>query len=1520
MKNFLKKIKLMTLCFTLAISAFCLPMTVLAGTEMYYYPNANSQGAWTLSVKHDDQVWEDAYDSDGNEKEIFFDDVREITVAPGYHKYGVEVTGNIEIARWNVMWPSHLCIHGAREFYVRGLKFCCNPCGKALSSGWWPTCMDCGEQIKLNFYSSENELKEVKSFPANSYYYSVCSYPECGNTEQAAPIEHFCRSKVSANRYTIVYDANGGNGGYMADSVHYTDDATEYEGKEVTPTRNLSKNAYTKRGFYFTGWNTKRDGSGERYGDEEFVWTPINPYIKNKVLSSSNETEITLYAQWKRCSSTLSIDANGGTYDGQSVYDVTKDYSETYDVDPAKLNPPTGYTLFLNSGSYGHAVDASGIQIDRIVGTKKFKGWAYDTTFQGKFNGRIYTFLRTTQPGKDILTAQYESNSFTLPDVKESDPGTHNFGGWFYDPECKRPAGKAGDQISISSDTTIYAGYSALTLNSVNNYSANNGKGAVDLSWYQNDTTRKSYEIFQTSDANVATRTSDTQLANEWTRITAAADDYTPVPNVATTFTKVGESQTIKSAFSGIFHIDAYGASGSSYGNFNGGKGGYVGGDIYLEKGETLTIVNGGAGSGVNSGGYNGGGTGSTFGNGGGMTTVTSDIKGLLFIAGGGGAATDQEAGHDGGMEQSLVAAGSNGENGYAGGGAGYRGGSAGENIVHNHSSDCYINATKNANEQFYKNSNGGYTGYSHSDALTYNDTKASVYFHTAADEGSTCYLRVGDAANYFRVPSAGTLTFNASASTRGGYPPSQNVITTVYFVHGDGTIESQTMNVTKDFTTKTPDDYMERWGDDHRCSPYSIYLYNLSYFTGSLKTCLHESWQKDDGRWTGAEAQYLFSGTYQIDVPEEVVGVYFAQDFTVVPDTGDSTGAWVSNEISNITYSYSQVTCGYSEGEVVSSKPAYGGSNYCNTSYIYNGVDSSGEGSGDGYVVLTPVHVGFLEVNSLNDVAAPDVAEPDPIPVENIKMSADGEFGRKFVWTEPKDNGTDYYHCAISYYLIGAGATRTGLTSNVTINNLLTGIKGYYYLVNSDSAYIICGNVNEKFVSQRTDTTIDVKDLFNGTYYFHIAAIDNAGNIAATTHYPFVISPTDELPLTYSIATGQISVSGEDDNLYQISATSFYVRADDITPITFENAGWIQGNANLKYQINVMRYNAKNNSLVQQIKNQIPFGTTLSKEYEYSAVDLQVLFEAPEYFRTGSYTKIWRQDNCKKVLVQQRLIPNKLYDAQSILITPSASAYNKETDEIMHSVETEDAKNGVTLIFDGKEPNIAGTEYIDQIENAASRSEMNDIILTATDETSGLKKLTVTLLNKDNYIEKTWESTEGNITIPITDDQMFNGKLSFTVTAEDNVGNKATYGKTVESVDFTTSLQKELPNHDRNFKAGQAGFLYLTSVGYIDKLVIEFPEELEQIYSLNYDGRMGTTIIYDFNDYGTYTKFPDLAKTGKIEDKYEFWIPIYTQPGTYRAKITPYKNGEKLDRLIRYEEFYVDGDILNDFKTTITK
>lgn len=769
MKKLIKRMALTAASFLAALFV-AVPVQAADRTELFYYPNANAQGAWTLPVHEGRSSWIK------ENKCVGVGERQTITVTPGYHLYGVETTGNIDIAKWRVAWESHLCVHNIYDQTFaesKGLHGYIATCGEALSSGWWPTCAYCGEEIKINFYTDEKNIKKVTSIPAGSFYYSVCSYPDCGGFEQGRPIEHFCRSKISANKFTIIYDKNGGSG-YMADSDHYTNDDTEYEGKEVTPQKNLSQNAYRKPGYYFAGWNTKRDGTGESYSDEDKVWPNEESYIKNKVLNSSNKTEITLYAQWKPCSSTLSVDANGGTYLGQPVYDVTKNYGETYHIYTGYLSAPNGSTLYLNSGSFGQAVNAAGASISSIVEKKIFSGWSYDNTFAGKLEGNIYTFLRTTQSGKDVVTAQYTNRAYTLPKVMESDPANHKFVGWYYDSRYTTFAGKAGDQITISSDTTLYAAYSSLWLNATNNYSANNGKGAVNLTWGQNDTERKSYEIFQTANADVAKKTTDTQLASEWTKITSSAGNSSSVPNAATTFNKVGESQTIRVAYAGIYHIYAYGASGSNYGSYTGGKGGYVGGDVYLEKDEVLTIVNGGAGTGVNSGGYNGGGTGSTFGNGGGMTTVTSDKKGLLFVAGGGGAATDQENGHAGGMEQNLVASGNNGENGYAGGGAGYRGGCAGENIVHHHVSRCYTNISKTADSRFYETNANSFSASAgrYENDIAYDDTGVTNSFHTREDSG-TAYVQVGDSSNYFSTPGSGTLTFNVSAYMWGDLGPS---------------------------------------------------------------------------------------------------------------------------------------------------------------------------------------------------------------------------------------------------------------------------------------------------------------------------------------------------------------------------------------------------------------------------------------------------------------------------------------------------------------------------------------------------------------------------------------------------------------------------------------------------------------------------------------------------------------------------------------------------------------------------
>lgn len=293
MKKILKRIKLAALGL---ISALCVALPVqAAGTELFYYPSTNSQGAWTLPVQSGLRIW----NKKGDIVEYENVNLRILTADPGQHFYYVEKTGDIRVYKWEVCWVPHKCVHHRQAENARGLTFYESVCSGTLSSGWWPICADCGQSVKINFYSSQNDIKKVTTIPTGSFYYSIC--PLCGGVEQGCEVVHFCR-EVSPNRYFIIYDANGGIG-YMADSAHYVDNATTYEGKEVTATPTLSPNRYNKTGFYFAGWNTERDGSGEWYKDKDKVWwSASSSYIKNKVLSSSNETEITLYAQWKPAS------------------------------------------------------------------------------------------------------------------------------------------------------------------------------------------------------------------------------------------------------------------------------------------------------------------------------------------------------------------------------------------------------------------------------------------------------------------------------------------------------------------------------------------------------------------------------------------------------------------------------------------------------------------------------------------------------------------------------------------------------------------------------------------------------------------------------------------------------------------------------------------------------------------------------------------------------------------------------------------------------------------------------------------------------------------------------------------------------------------------------------------------------------------------------------------------------------------------------------------------------------------
>ncbi len=79
----------------------------------------------------------------------------------------------------------------------------------------------------------------------------------------------------------------------------------------------IAKNDFVKKGYVFTEWNTKQDGTGTKYSDEQII---------NNLSTEENDI-IPLYAQWTPISYKIIFYANGGMgwpYEEKFTYDVEK--------------------------------------------------------------------------------------------------------------------------------------------------------------------------------------------------------------------------------------------------------------------------------------------------------------------------------------------------------------------------------------------------------------------------------------------------------------------------------------------------------------------------------------------------------------------------------------------------------------------------------------------------------------------------------------------------------------------------------------------------------------------------------------------------------------------------------------------------------------------------------------------------------------------------------------------------------------------------------------------------------------------------------------------------------------------------------------------------------------------------------------------------------------------------------------------------------------------------------------------
>lgn len=130
------------------------------------------------------------------------------------------------------------------------------------------------------------------------------------------------------NTYTVVYDANGGEG-YMNTSAFTYDTAS-----------NLRAFNYTKLGYHMASnaWNTKPDGTGTSYTNEQAVMN----------LTSQNGGTVTLYAQWEPDVYTITTNTMGGTGGTQKFYEKYEhgwysDYATTNGISAIDIPARIGY-------------------------------------------------------------------------------------------------------------------------------------------------------------------------------------------------------------------------------------------------------------------------------------------------------------------------------------------------------------------------------------------------------------------------------------------------------------------------------------------------------------------------------------------------------------------------------------------------------------------------------------------------------------------------------------------------------------------------------------------------------------------------------------------------------------------------------------------------------------------------------------------------------------------------------------------------------------------------------------------------------------------------------------------------------------------------------------------------------------------------------------------------------------------------------------------------------------------------
>ena len=599
------------------------------------------------------------------------------------------------------------------------------------------------------------------------------------------------------------------------------------------------------------------------------------------------------------------------------------------------------------------------------------------------------------------------------------------------------------------------------------------------------------------------------------------------------------------------------------------------------------------------------------------------------------------------------------------------------------------------------------------------------------------------------------------------------------------------------------------------------------------------------------------------------------------------------AGERHDISYTYYELDCIYkdkTDGYVISAEPAGGGSNYIHSSFgCRNHSGGAGENAGEGYAEIKSTDIGYREETSLQDVLARDCAAPDQI--DTYKLSVADEQQIRIVLTEPKDQGTLYYHMVQSF--AGEDGVHLIATSNITENTLTTGVTGYYYYVDTDAE----GKADASHM--RLTENVLVVTLTADRMYLHIAAVDKAGNIGETAHIALEIEglPTDDTyPERNGIYTEQLSLA-DSEFVYKSEEKTYYVKADGVTEHQLEATAYMEGGAREDYQPDSLLLHmnqASHREWMQitvprmDIENNIGFFANDSLQFALSGEHLAMLLPSGTHAERREHGAVLEVEQYFSVQAEQ----------ETFEIYPEAMACLRGKQ--FYSDQARDMENGLIIIPDGIAPTMEGLEELQDFDILDMTEQTKQFRLKAYDGESGLRDFVVIVSNMDNFLEEEYKAdNNGDIVVEVDkDNPLFMGEIEISAIAADRVGNVNQVGENGIAFTLEAEVFRERNPAEKVFKTGDGGILSITTTGYADRVEVIFPEEL---LGLNPDLNQ----VYEY-------EYPYLEKTEAIQ----FHIPLGIPEQEYQITVKAWKNGQML--VSRPALLVVEGNVLDELRTRI--